>query len=243
MRFWIVVLFAGCGPRCPGNDPATTSHEDIVRRRTQLAAELARPCLPARGLELAIEGAPIACASEFDINFALGPPLACWQIDATTGRIWPRPPHVLAGHPAIMPVDEGRIGELVVGPPSWHMELDDSTFLLAIDPERTRAVVSALWGGIDLQVFDLATRARIAHITSDERDDGMTDFAYAGGVIYRAGVLSNWMDPPTHQLRAWRDDGTPVAVDALPSDPDAPRIEGELLHSRDGTVLLPFCAD
>ena len=27
----------------------------------------------------------------------------------------------------------------------------------------------------------------------------------------------------------------------LPPDPDAPVLEGELLHSRDRTVLLPFC--
>ncbi len=252
MRFWIVVLLAGCGPRCPGNEPEVTSHDEIVHRRSRLATELAQPCLPARSLEVGVEGAVIACASEYDNGFALGPPLACWQIDTTTGRIWPRPPHILAGHAAIMAVDHGRIGGLVVGPPSWQIELDDSTVVLAINGDRTRAVVSTLWGGIDLQVFDLATGARLQHIVTDEGDSAITGLAYVGDRIYRAGVTSIWLNPGEYDLAAWRDDGVriPIAAPAgfdghlervVPPDPDAPVIEGELLHARDGTVQLPFC--
>jgi hypothetical protein len=252
MRLWIVVVLAGCGPRCPGNEPETTSHEAIVLRRSKLATELAaEPCLPVN-VELGVEGAPIACASESANGFALGPPLACWQIDSTTGRIWPRPPHILAGHAAIMAVDQGRIGELVVGPASWQIELDDSTVVLAINGDRTRAVVSTLWGGIDLQVFDLVTHAPLAHITSDEGDDSITGLAYVGDRIYRAGVRTVWLNPGEYDLAAWRDDGVRLSVDmpagfdgklerVLPPDPDAPVLEGELLHSRAKTVLLPFC--
>src|ERR1700741_3184141 len=101
MRFWIAVLLAGCGPRCPGNETEHTPHAAILERRKHLTAELAQPCLPLN-VELGVEGAVIGCAGEAENGFGLGPPLVCWQIDTTTGRIWQRPPHLLAGHSAIM---------------------------------------------------------------------------------------------------------------------------------------------
>lgn len=216
------LALAGCARACESHDDtvrAQAQADDHARATARLAGTR---CLPAQReltLELGLVGGePRACASLSDaqVGLPLGDPLACWAIDLATGALAPRPPAILPGHAALVPIEHGCVAGVCIGPSSWQADLGTTEAVVAPSTDGAHLVLSTRLDRVDLYVVDRARRAVTRHITEPDGGAELGELAYVDDRIYR--IAGDPLHPRT--LTTWRDDGVHLDRHELGRDVD-----------------------